>query len=782
MSKKRQHQTKKPVETAEASTRVTAESFSSEANPLLQSGLIAATSLFFARWWAPVESAAAGDTALLVLPWMLLLALAGWLVSTGRFSRTFLEFDLGDLGLGLLGLGSLVGGGSVWLMSGQLRAALNMTWEWLGIVVAVFLLRRFWGATRSSTPLAVLLGIGLTLSVQGIYQHSVQLPAQRAAVLPMVEEYQETYAQLQSTELSPAARERLQSAQQSQERRLFQNGIPSEPRSLQMFVERLNSSEPFAQFALTNTLAGVLLICLLLQLSLGVRLFRATTASPRGAQAFLALAVVATFYCLVLTKSRTAWVAGFIGIVLLALQWPRNQNARRHILQAGAAAVLLLAVGVGGGLLTGALDIEVITEANKSLSYRVEYWTASLAMLQDHWATGVGPGNFRQNYLAYKLPYSSEEILDPHNLWLDAWAGNGLLGLIGLAILVFVMLRRAWNQFLSPTAAECDVEQSADDSVKPAVIATALSGLWAMLFVSPEIAPLIEVVALLAFLGTIAAAGFGKLLNRSKPAAYAMTIAVLAAIIHLHGAGGFSMPGVISAVLLLGLGPRVFDEKSDEISQPSKRWAAPAAMGLAFLLLMGGTSLVVRPELASWTATTRLANANSSRAVQIALNDWAEADSVNPAPWMQLGQMYASLAKETPGSERDAYAKAAVTALEKAAPLDPANHHVYQAIAEVHAEQAAAGKGDAWAEAVRNQQLAVDRYPGSAELQADLSAYLYSAGKTDEAAKVAAKALEIHQLNEKAGHVDRLLDEETVGELKKRTNGTETPNTSQSGT
>ncbi|WP_237225833.1 O-antigen ligase family protein [Rubinisphaera sp. JC750] len=782
MSKKSQQTAKKRVDSAETSTAATPERFAGETTPLLQSGLIATTSLFFARWWVPVESAAAGDTALLVLPWMLLLALAGWLVSTGRFPKTFLKFDLADLGLGLIALGALVGCGSVWSMGGQLRAAFNMTWEWLGIIVAVFLLRRFWGATRSSAPVAVLLGIGLTLSAQGIYQHSVQLPSQRAVVLPMVEEYQETYAQLQSTELSPAARERLLSAQQSQERLLFQNGIPSEPRSLQMFVERLNSSEPFAQFALTNTLAGVLLICLLLQLSLGIRLFRSTTASSRGAQVFLAVAVVATFYCLVLTKSRTAWVAGLMGIVLLALQRPRNQNARRHILQAGAVAVLLLVLGVGGGLLTGALDLEVITEANKSLSYRVEYWTASLAMLQDHWATGVGPGNFRQNYLAYKLPYSSEEILDPHNLWLDAWAGNGLLGLLGLAIVVFFMLRRAWNQFLSPAVAESDFKQSVDQSVKPAVIATALSGLWAMLFVSPEIAPLIEVVALLAFLGTIAAAGFGKLLNQSRPAAYAMTVAALAAIIHLHGAGGFAMPGIISAVLLLGLGPRVFDEKSDEFSQPSKSWAAPAAMGLAILLLIGGTSLVVRPELASWTATARLANANSSRAAQIALNDWAEADSVNPAPWMQLGQMYASMAKETPGSDRDAYAQAAVTALKKAAPLDPANHHVYQAIAAVYAEQATAGKADAWTEAVRNQQLAVDRYPGSAELQADLSAYLASAGRTNDAAKVATKALEIHELNEKAGHVDRLLDGETVDALKKRTNGTETPNTSQSGT
>ena len=40
-------------------------------------------------------------------------------------------------------------------------------------------------------------------------------------------------------------------------------------------------------------------------------------------------------------------------------------------------------------------------------------------MLMDspqNWLLGVGPGNFRQHYLQFKLPQSSEEIADPHNL------------------------------------------------------------------------------------------------------------------------------------------------------------------------------------------------------------------------------------------------------------------------------------------------------------------------------------------------------------------------------
>src|SRR5690606_19606381 len=99
----------------------------------------------------------------------------------------------------------------------------------------------------------------------------------------------------------------------------------------------------------------------------------------------------------------------------------------------GLACLLLIGLPVAAAL-TGGLDRQVITEAPKSLQYRLEYWTATLAALRESPILGTGPGNFRQAYLAHKLPGSSEEVLDPHNLFLDVWAGGGLIGLAGLAV------------------------------------------------------------------------------------------------------------------------------------------------------------------------------------------------------------------------------------------------------------------------------------------------------------------------------------------------------------
>jgi len=50
---------------------------------------------------------------------------------------------------------------------------------------------------------------------------------------------------------------------------------------------------------------------------------------------------------------------------------------------------------------------------------------------------------FRQNYLPFKLPQSSEEIADPHNLVSMSGSNGGLIGLAGLAGICFAVLARS---------------------------------------------------------------------------------------------------------------------------------------------------------------------------------------------------------------------------------------------------------------------------------------------------------------------------------------------------
>jgi len=781
MGKKRQANKKviqKPQATSPAVVAAGVDSGRSSLIDLLARwGFILSAGLFFGRLLIPVESAAAGDTALFVLPWCVLLAASGWLSYRGDLSAKNFRIDLGDIGLLTILTGMLIAGGSVWANGGQLRAALNMSWEWIGIAFSVLLMRRLWTSSTGPILVGIVIGIGTALSAQGAYQYLVQLPAQRAAVMPLVEEYLKARERSSGNELSGVLADREAEKVSQLERELYENGIPTEPRALRMFVERLNSSEPFGQFALANTLAGFLAVCLLLQLGVGLRMLRAIERVSLVEWLTFLLSLALTSYCLTLTKSRTAWVGAAVGVLLLAGCLPAGQRFRKRLLWGMAGTALLIGGGVAVAIMTGALDIEVITEANKSLQYRFEYWSASLSMLRDHWFFGVGPGNFRQNYLGYKLPYSSEEILDPHNLWFDAWANGGLLALLGLGVVVFVMLRRLMRTFLESGDSASVVGGHALGRMRvPTGAAVVTAGVCALMLPSPEIASLFETILVLCAIAAVTAVLFASLVDRYGISQYAVVVAAFSLFVHLNGAGGFSMPGIIALLFLLGLGVERRNSSEDVPQSKSLRYLPLGTAALALVMAGAGLLLVIPAEVASWSAAQRLATATSSRSVQLALHDWAKQDPITPSPWMQFGQTYKSLAVGESGSINKEYATAAVEAFEKAIELDEHNYHPYRELADIYAEMAKAGNDSLWKEAIKYQQEAITRYPGSADLRAEFASYLAESGDDAAAAEQAEQALQINVLNEKAGHVDRLLGEEDVALLKKLLEGRESPN------
>ncbi len=115
---------------------------------------------------------------------------------------------------------------------------------------------------------------------------------------------------------------------------------------------------------------------------------------------------------------------------------------------------------VAAGVATRQLDVQILTEARKSLGYRWEYWVGSWGVITDAPAPfaprrarvrcwrrtavettprsakpfwwGVGPANFAGPYLRHKLPEASEEIQDPHNMIFEVWAESGLFAMLAL--------------------------------------------------------------------------------------------------------------------------------------------------------------------------------------------------------------------------------------------------------------------------------------------------------------------------------------------------------------
>ena len=72
---------------------------------------------------------------------------------------------------------------------------------------------------------------------------------------------------------------------------------------------------------------------------------------------------------------------------------------------------------------------------------------------------GVGPGNFAGPYLRHMLPTASEEIVDPHNLFLEVWATAGFLALLFLLTALAWAFRNLFGRARPPIDARSEVDR-----------------------------------------------------------------------------------------------------------------------------------------------------------------------------------------------------------------------------------------------------------------------------------------------------------------------------------
>src|SRR6185295_11946293 len=116
------------------------------------------------------------------------------------------------------------------------------------------------------------------------------------------------------------------------------------------YVDRLHSVEPFATFSLTNSLAGFLAPWLVMAICLCLAVWTSGKKNIPAVAALLAALAIITF-CLLLTKSRTGWIASAAGVGL-ALLYTRAGGWRpgwKVPLAIAAALALLFLVAIAAG-------------------------------------------------------------------------------------------------------------------------------------------------------------------------------------------------------------------------------------------------------------------------------------------------------------------------------------------------------------------------------------------------------------------------------------------------
>lgn len=753
--------------------------------------------LTLTRWLVPTEATADGETLWIAGLWFLAGAFLCLWPSGGATTR---RWDLADLGAVLLIGGQIVSGVVVLATDGDRRAAVNLLWEWLSLGVFWFA----WRAAISSPSLRqvivpVLLVTAITLSIWGLYQYFVWYPQMKAEYLPLIDQFQQLHAANANT--NEAAR------------KLANVGIPTQEPGLTLFLNRLRDSrEPFGPFALANTFGGVLAAWLMIGVGVmcesGRRKAEGGSPLPERrksnayfpsafrlpASALLGMLLIAV--CLYLTNSRTAWggvLAGLcVGGVLAVAPKIHRSGLRSSLFPVATLAGVLLGVGV---LRLISQEVQAVPGPLKSLAYRAEYWRGTMSLLLTSPWQGAGLGQFRDKYLMFKVPESSEEIADPHNLFLDVWANGGPVSLVGLSLLLAVVWHRIWR-ISRIGASECEsaavengnpglppshphipspphqLSASLRSWIVPGLLAFALA-IAGQLYSTRVWDSQVDFLAIFAVVWGIVAVLWPKRLAASaEHHSWLGLLAVVVLSVHLLGAGGIAMPAVSQLWLLLiawGTTPA------------SESLALPAESKFRPLPWLSATSCLVL--LVAWYVTAErpvhlarhaieqgdrlLSSRGDADGARKRYQSAASSDPWSPEPWMRL----ASLAFSRFLADRNhAHREELAQAIEFAdagialAPFRPAL--LIQKGDWLRDVARRSGEEHDWIAATKAYEAAAARHPTNALLLANLSICLNRSGKNAEAVELARRAVTQDELNRQRGHTDRYLSEDVLQQLR----------------
>ena len=301
------------------------------------------------------------------------------------------------------------------MRTGAPRPAINSAWQWVSLATMFWLVRQLVDDRREVRAIAaVMVALAVTMSTFGFHQFFYSIPRDQA-------------------------RFRRGSRGGTGTRRTSSRPWLAAAAALREAREQQRADGHVCAGELAGRISGPLADRVVGHWRRGVCVANARSATVAAGVACAAIILA----CLVLTKSRAGDIGQHVAHSCLAA-WTAAVGSRlsRRIVIAVFASVVVVVVAAS---VVGALDREMLTEAGKSLGYRLQYWQATWAMICDRPWFGCGPGQFQGYYTQYKLPEASETVADPHNFLLEIWATAGTPAALALLAVIGIVAWQVWK-------------------------------------------------------------------------------------------------------------------------------------------------------------------------------------------------------------------------------------------------------------------------------------------------------------------------------------------------
>ena len=143
-------------------------------------------------------------------------------------------------------------------------------------------------------------------------------------------------------------------------------------------------------------------------------------------------------FALLLTKSMGAWLSLILALIALFVLSHKSIKKQRLMLW---LSFIFIALAITFILVTRWERLMDMANPQNSITQRLNYWRTAIAMIKDNPLFGVGPGNFQEVFLKYKMGLSTDTRY-AHNIFLHHWAETGILGLLGIIYLIISFFRR----------------------------------------------------------------------------------------------------------------------------------------------------------------------------------------------------------------------------------------------------------------------------------------------------------------------------------------------------